>query len=306
MPTRIFPHDGLAIVHNGIIENHEKLRNELKSLGYTFNSDTDTECIAHLIHHHLKKTPSLFEAVQASVAELNGAYALVVMSEANPGQLILARCGCPVVVGLGDGENFVASDMSALLPVTRRFIFLEEGDVAEIHRSHVRVVDSDGKVTHRAVTESELSADAAEKGQYSHYMLKEIHEQPRAVAQTLEERVANGKLLEAAFGPGATEVFRRTEARAHRRLRDELPRRLCRPLPDRAGRARALPRRYCQRVPLPESGGAEEHAVRHHFTVRRNGRHAGGPAACQGRPATYRRWPSATCRRARWFASRNW
>jgi len=205
-------HDGLAIVHNGIIENHEKLRNELRTLGYTFNSDTDTECIAHLIHHHLKKTPSLFEAVQASVAELNGAYALVVMSETNPGQLILARCGCPVVVGLGDGENFVASDISALLPVTRRFIFLEEGDVAEIHRSHVRVVDSEGKVTHRAVTESDLSADAAEKGQYPHYMLKEIHEQPRAVAQTLEERVANGKLLEAAFGPGATEIFRRTDA----------------------------------------------------------------------------------------------
>ncbi len=205
-------HDGLAIVHNGIIENHEDLRDELKALGYTFTSDTDTEVIAHRIHHHLKKTPNLFEAVQATVAELEGAYALVVMSEANPGQLILARCGCPVVVGLGDGENFVASDVSALLPVTRRFIFLEEGDVAEIHRSHVRVVDHDGKATHRPVKESELSADAAEKGQYPHYMLKEIHEQPRAVAQTLEERVANGRLLEAAFGPAANEVFGRVEA----------------------------------------------------------------------------------------------
>jgi len=205
-------HDGLAIVHNGIIENHEQLRDELKSAGYVFTSDTDTEVIAHRIHHHLKRTPNLFEAVQSTVAELEGAYALVVMSEANPGQLILARCGCPVVVGLGEGENFVASDVSALLPVTRRFIFLEEGDVAEIHRSHVRVVAKDGKVTHRPVKESELSADAAEKGQYPHYMLKEIHEQPRAVAQTLEERVANGKLLEAAFGPSATEIFRRTEA----------------------------------------------------------------------------------------------
>jgi glucosamine--fructose-6-phosphate aminotransferase (isomerizing) len=116
------------------------------------------------------------------------------------------------VVGLGEGENFVASDISALLPVTRRFIFLEEGDVAEIHRSHVRVVAGDGKVVHRPVKESELSAAAAEKGQYSHYMLKEIHEQPWAVAQTLEERVANGKLLEAAFGPGAREIFNRTEA----------------------------------------------------------------------------------------------
>ncbi len=205
-------HDGLAIVHNGIIENHEQLRNELQSLGYVFTSDTDTEVIAHRIHHHLKKTPNLFEAVQATVAELQGAYALVVMSEANPGQLILARCGCPVVVGLGEGENFVASDVSALLPVTRRFIFLEEGDVAEIHRSHVQVTDKNGKPAHRPVKESELSADAAEKGQYAHYMLKEIHEQPRAVAQTLEERVANGKLLEAAFGPSATEIFRRTEA----------------------------------------------------------------------------------------------
>jgi glucosamine--fructose-6-phosphate aminotransferase (isomerizing) len=205
-------HDGLAIVHNGIIENHVQLRNELKGHGYTFTSDTDTECIAHLVHHHLKKTPKLFEAVQATVAQLEGAYALVVMSEANPGQLVLARCGCPVVVGLGEGENFVASDISALLPVTRRFIFLEEGDVAEIHRSHVRVVAGDGKVVHRPVKESELSAAAAEKGQYSHYMLKEIHEQPWAVAQTLEERVANGKLLEAAFGPGAREIFNRTEA----------------------------------------------------------------------------------------------
>ena len=204
-------HDGLAIVHNGIIENHEQLRDELQSLGYVFTSDTDTEVIAHRIHYHLKKTPNLFEAVQATVAELQGAYALVVMSEANPGQLILARCGCPVVVGLGEGENFVASDVSALLPVTRRFIFLEEGDVAEIHRSHVRVTDKAGKPAHRPVKESELSADAAEKGQYAHYMLKEIHEQPRAVAQTLEERVANGKLLEAAFGPSATEIFKRTE-----------------------------------------------------------------------------------------------
>ncbi len=205
-------HDGLAIVHNGIIENHEALREDLKRLGYTFVSETDTECVAHRIHHHLKTKPSLFEAVRATVAELEGAYALVVMSEKDPGHLVLARCGCPVVVGVGDGENFVASDVSALLPVTRRFIFLEEGDVAEIHRSYIRVVDRSGKVTHRPIKESELSADAAEKGEYPHYMLKEIHEQPRAVAQTLEERVANGRLLEAAFGPDATEVFRRVRA----------------------------------------------------------------------------------------------
>ncbi len=205
-------HDGLAIVHNGIIENHEALRNELKKLGYVFTSDTDTECIAHRIHHHLKGGHSLFEAVRATVAELEGAYALAVMSQANPDLIVLARCGCPVVVGIGEGENFVASDVSALLPVTRRFMFLEEGDVAEIRRSGVRVVDQAGRPAHRPVRESELSADAAEKGQYPHYMLKEIHEQPRAVAQTLEERVANGKLLEAAFGPDATDIFRRTQA----------------------------------------------------------------------------------------------
>ncbi len=205
-------HDGLAIVHNGIIENHEKLRDELKALGYVFTSDTDTECIAHRIHHHLKTHRRLFDAVRATVAELQGAFALAVMSQASPDMIVLARCGCPVVVGLGEGENFVASDVSALLPVTRRFVFLEEGDVAEINRGSVRVVDRSGAPAFRPVKESELTADAAEKGQYPHFMLKEIHEQPRAVAQTLEERVANGRLLEAAFGPAATEIFRRTQA----------------------------------------------------------------------------------------------
>ena len=205
-------HDGLAIVHNGIIENHEQLRDELKQLGYVFSSDTDTECIAHRIHHHLKSQPDLYAAVRATVAELHGAYALVVMSEADPDLLVLARCGCPVVVGLTETGNFVASDVSALLPVTRRFIFLEEGDVAEIRQTAVRVTDSGGQLVERPEKQSELSADAAEKGQYPHYMLKEIHEQPRAVAQTLEERVANGKLLEAAFGPAAGEVFGRVEA----------------------------------------------------------------------------------------------
>jgi len=205
--------DGLAIVHNGIIENHEELREELKKQGYVFTSDTDTECIAHQIHSQLKKhNRDLFAAVRATVAELEGAYALAVMSQASPDILVLARRGCPVVIGIGQGENFVASDVSALLPVTRRFMFLEEGDVAEVRRDGIRVVDKDGEVAHRPVRESELSADAAEKGPYPHYMLKEIHEQPRAVAQTLEERVANGKLLEAAFGPDATAIFRRTQA----------------------------------------------------------------------------------------------
>ena len=204
--------DGIAIVHNGIIENHEELREELKQLGYTFTSETDTEVIAHRIHHHKQKLGDLFRAVRATVAELEGAYALAVVSEDSPDGIILARAGCPVVIGVGQDENFVASDVAALLPVTRRFIFLDEGDVAEIRRGSVRILDSDGNTAQRPVRESELSADAAEKGEYAHYMLKEIYEQPRAIAQTLEERVAGGKLLEAAFGPLATEVFRRTEA----------------------------------------------------------------------------------------------
>jgi glucosamine--fructose-6-phosphate aminotransferase (isomerizing) len=203
--------DGLAIVHNGIIENHEKLRAQLERDGYTFSSETDTEVIAHRIHHHLKTTGDLFKAVRSTVAELQGAYALAVVSQRDPDRMILAREGCPVVIGLGVEENFVASDVAALLPVTRRFIFLEEGDVAEIRRTSVRVIDRSGNSVERIASESELSADAAEKGQFRHFMLKEIHEQPRAVANTLQERVAGGRLLEAAFGPAAGEIFQRTE-----------------------------------------------------------------------------------------------
>ena len=204
--------DGIAIVHNGIIENHEELREEAQREGYEFTSETDTEVIAHRIHHHLKVTGDLFKAVRATVAELEGAYALAVVSQSEPDRIVVARQGCPVVIGLGEQENFVASDVAALLPVTRRFIFLEEGDVGDIHRKSVRILDRDGNNAQREVKESELSADAAEKGDFPHYMLKEIHEQPRAVAQTLQERVAGGKLLEAAFGPAAQAVFARTEA----------------------------------------------------------------------------------------------
>jgi glucosamine--fructose-6-phosphate aminotransferase (isomerizing) len=204
--------DGIAIVHNGIIENHEELREELLGLGYTFTSETDTEVIAHRIHYHKKKLGDLFRAVRATVAELEGAYALAVISEDSPEGIVVARAGCPVVIGIGEDENFVASDVAALLPVTRKFIFLEEGDVAEIRRQGIRILDLEGSTANRPVRESSLSADAAEKGDYPHYMLKEIYEQPRAVAQTLEERVAGGRLLEAAFGPLAPEVFRRAQA----------------------------------------------------------------------------------------------
>ncbi len=204
--------DGVAIVHNGIIENHEQLRADLVARGYVFTSETDTEVIAHRIHLHRQAGPDLFAAVRATVAELHGAYALAVVSEHDPDTIVLARAGCPVVIGLGEDGNYVASDVSALLPVTRRFMFLDEGDVAAIHREGVEVVDAGGNRVERAVRESELDADAVERGDYPHYMLKEIHEQPRAVAQTLEERAAGGRLLEAAFGPAAMDVLKRTEA----------------------------------------------------------------------------------------------
>jgi glucosamine--fructose-6-phosphate aminotransferase (isomerizing) len=203
--------DGLAIVHNGIIENHEELRAELKAQGYEFTSETDTEVVAHRIHYHVQRLGDLFKAVRATVAELEGAYALVVLDQRAPDRLVVARMGCPVVIGLGEQENFVASDVAALLPVTRRFIFLEEGDVAEVRREGVRVLDAAGAGAERPVKVSELSAAAAEKGPYAHYMLKEIHEQALAVANTLQERVANGRLLEAAFGPRAAQIFPRVD-----------------------------------------------------------------------------------------------
>src|SRR5271170_4090312 len=203
---------GVAIVHNGIIENHEALRSVLKGLGYSFTSETDTELIAHRIHHHLGGSADLFEAVRKTVAELQGAYALAVVCEADPECIVMAREGCPAVIGLGLDENFAASDVAALLPVTRRFAFLEEGDVAEIRRRSIKIVDAAGAPAARAARESDLPADAVERGQYRHFMLKEIHEQPRAIAQTLEERVAGGKLLDAAFGPSAQQVFKKVKA----------------------------------------------------------------------------------------------
>ncbi len=203
--------DSLAIVHNGIIENHIELRRQLERAGYEFSSETDSEAIAHRVHFHFSRLGNLLEAVRATVAELRGAYALAVVSQ-DGDRIVAAREGCPVVLGLGDGENFVASDVSALLPGIRRFMFLEEGDVAEIGRDGVRVFDRDGQRVEREIKDSTASADAAEKGPYRHFMLKEIHEQPRAVAETLQERIANGRLLEAAFGPNASVAFERARA----------------------------------------------------------------------------------------------
>jgi glucosamine--fructose-6-phosphate aminotransferase (isomerizing) len=204
--------DGVAIVHNGIIENHEALRAELRNLGYAFTSETDTEVVAHRIHYHLSASSGLFEAVRKTVAELEGAYALAVVSESDPDCVVMAREGCPAVIGLGEHENFAASDVSALLPVTRRFMFLEEGDVAEIRRESVTIHDAAGKRVSRAIFESDQQPDAVERGSYKHYMLKEIYEQPLAISQTLEERIAGGKLLEAAFGPKASAVFKQVKS----------------------------------------------------------------------------------------------
>ncbi|MFZ8886941.1 MAG: glutamine--fructose-6-phosphate transaminase (isomerizing) [Steroidobacteraceae bacterium] len=204
--------DGVAIVHNGIIENHDVLRADLKARGYEFTSDTDSEVIAHRVHLHLDAGLALFEAVKATVRELHGAYALAVMSEREPDTVVVARAGCPVVIGIADDGHYVASDVSALLPVTRQFMFLEEGDVAALHRRSIELVDREGQPATRPIRESELDADAVERGEYPHYMLKEIHEQPRAVAQTLEERVVGGRLLDAAFGPAAIEALQKVRA----------------------------------------------------------------------------------------------
>lgn len=201
----------IAIVHNGIIENHETLRADLQQRGYSFSSETDTEVIAHRVHMHLQQADGLEAAVRLTVDELEGAYALVVMSKDDPGKLVLAREGCPVVIGVGVAENFVASDIAALLPVTRKFMFLEEGDLAVVTREAIVVEDADGNLVKRDISESELSADAAERGKFKHFMLKEIHEQPRAVAETLAERIADGRVLDAVLGPNAAAILDQVE-----------------------------------------------------------------------------------------------
>ncbi len=202
--------DDIAVVHNGIIENYEELRDDLQKHGFEFESDTDTEVIAHRIKQHLNKTGELAAAVRATVAELEGAYALAVLSASDPDKLILARAGCPVVIGLGIGENFVASDVAALLPVTRKFMFLDEGDIAVVEKEEVTVYDANDEQVARPIKESELSADAAERGEFRHYMQKEIHEQARAVSRTIEERIENGRVLDTAFGAEANKVLDKT------------------------------------------------------------------------------------------------
>ncbi|MBC2692925.1 glutamine--fructose-6-phosphate transaminase (isomerizing) [Pseudomonas kielensis] len=197
----------LAVVHNGIIENHEALREQLKALGYVFTSDTDTEVIAHLLNHKLKDQPDLTAALKATVKELHGAYGLAVISAQQPDRLVAARSGSPLVIGLGLGENFLASDQLALRQVTDRFMYLEEGDIAEIQRDRVQIWDVDGQAVERDTVQYRDSAESAEKGEYRHYMLKEIHEQPSVVQRTLEGRLSQDQVLVQAFGPQAAELF---------------------------------------------------------------------------------------------------
>ncbi len=197
----------IAIVHNGIIENHELLRSEQIEKGFEFTSETDTEVVVHQIYEHFEKSNDLLDAVQQTVKDLEGAYALGVICKSEPQRLIAARRGSPLVIGVGIGEYFIASDVAALLPVTQRFIFLEEGDIAALTRESLTIFDEHGKVVERPINESELTVDATSKGQYRHYMLKEIFEQPRALAETLEGRITNQKVLDSAFGHDAAEIF---------------------------------------------------------------------------------------------------
>jgi len=197
----------VAVVHNGIIENHAKLRDAQRELGFPFTSETDTEVIVHQVYHHLDQGDNLLEAVQHACRELEGAYALGVVSTSEPGRLIAARRGSPLVIGIGIGEYFIASDVAALLPVTQRFVFLHDGDIVDLSSLGMVIYNERGEAVERPETRSELSADAVERGEYRHYMLKEIYEQPRAIADTLEGRIYQGRVLEAAFGVNAGEVF---------------------------------------------------------------------------------------------------
>ncbi|MBD1555531.1 glutamine--fructose-6-phosphate transaminase (isomerizing) [Vibrio sp. S9_S30] len=201
----------IAVVHNGIIENHQILRETLQAQGYQFHSQTDTEVIAHLVDLELKRASSLVEAVQSAVKQLEGAYGMVVADREQPERLVVARSGSPLVIGLGVGENFLASDQLALLNVTRRFIYLEEGDVAEITRRDVNIFDVDGNAVKREANESSVEQDVADKGQYRHYMQKEIHEQPVVLKDTLEGRVTASSILLESFGANSVEMFNQVE-----------------------------------------------------------------------------------------------
>jgi glucosamine--fructose-6-phosphate aminotransferase (isomerizing) len=202
----------IAVVHNGIIENHSKLRQQLEQRGYEFYSETDTEVIAHQIHYFLQPGKTLLEALSATLKVLEGSYAIALICPRAPGTLLAARQGSPLVIGVGIGEYFVASDVAALIPVTQRVIYLEDGDIVELQRDQMIIRDLTGQQVERREQLSQLQADAVERGEYRHYMHKEIFEQPRAVIDTLEGRVNDGRVLEAAFGPNAQSLLENIDA----------------------------------------------------------------------------------------------
>lgn len=202
----------VAVVHNGIIENHQSLREVQQDNGYEFTSETDTEVIVHEIYHALETAPDLITAVKHTVKKLEGAYALGIISSSEPNTLIACRKGSPLVIGIGIGEHFIASDVAALLPVTQRFIFLEEGDIALLTIDSIIIYDQYEQLVQRPIRESQLSADTIDKGEYRHYMLKEIYEQPLALAQTLEGRFVHNRLQDSAFGFDAAQVFDKVKA----------------------------------------------------------------------------------------------
>ncbi|NOY73836.1 MAG: glutamine--fructose-6-phosphate transaminase (isomerizing), partial [Gammaproteobacteria bacterium] len=196
-----------AVVHNGIIENFELLREQQKNKNYVFTSETDTEVIVHQIHEYYETSKDLLRAVQLTIKDLTGAYALGVLSSEEPGRLIAVRLGSPLVLGVGIGEYFIASEASALLPVTQRFIYLEEGDIADIQRNSLTIYDVDGNCVERPIKESELTVDAVERGTYRHFMLKEIFEQPQAISDTLLGSINGHRVIEESFGHNAKEIF---------------------------------------------------------------------------------------------------
>ncbi|MBY6195660.1 glutamine--fructose-6-phosphate transaminase (isomerizing) [Vibrio hangzhouensis] len=201
----------IAVVHNGIIENHEELRATLQERGYVFQSQTDTEVIAHLVEWELRTSETLVEALQKTAAQLDGAYGTVVVDRKDPSRIVAARSGSPIVIGFGVGENFLASDQLALLSVTRRFMYLEEGDVAEITRREVKVLDVNGNPVEREITESNAEHDAGDKGQYRHFMQKEIYEQPRALINTMEGRITDKAVVTEAIGVNAVDILKKVE-----------------------------------------------------------------------------------------------
>ncbi len=199
--------NAVAIVHNGIIENHATLREQQKAKGYVFTSETDTEVVVHQIELYKKAGNDLLQSVIKATDDFEGAYALGVVANDEPGRLITTRSGSPLVIGVGFGEYFIASDVAALLPVTQRFIFLEEGDIADITKDSLVIYDKNNQVVEREISTSELSVDAVSRGEFRHYMMKEIHEQPLVLAETLEGRIYDGKVLDSAFGAEASSIF---------------------------------------------------------------------------------------------------